>query len=140
MAVTLKSIRRKYSTHNQINPNRKKLKGCFRKVCCFSYQSINVDIALFRASFRLFLIEIKKVIKSKGSLLGGVTLKIYYGEQGGILDKYEEFYPKYSRDDYYFEGENFPDYFDIVWKGDKKATVNIISENESGEAFVADTI
>ncbi|WP_335868937.1 hypothetical protein [Bacillus sp. 2205SS5-2] len=67
-------------------------------------------------------------------------MKIYYGEQGGILDKYEEFYPKYSRDDYYFEGENFPDYFDIVWKGDKKATVNIISENESGEAFVADTI
>ncbi len=32
--------------------------SCFRKVCGFSNQSINDDIALFRASFRLLLMGI----------------------------------------------------------------------------------
>ncbi len=65
-------IKSKFNSHNGYEKSLKKRlsteaeslnlglisQGCLRKDCGFSYQLIICDIALFRASFRLFLIEI----------------------------------------------------------------------------------
>src|SRR5699024_8791053 len=77
------------------------------------------------------MIEFREVSKSKGPSPHS-TVKIYYGKRGAaMLDKFVEHIPS----DMYT-----PDNFNVEWKNDEQAVVEVVREDDNGEVFVEETI
>ncbi|MFX3625017.1 MAG: hypothetical protein ACE3JP_13555 [Ectobacillus sp.] len=78
----------------------------------------------------IHIIEFREVNKSKGPAPYS-TVKIYYGKRSSVLKKFKEYEPT----DIYT-----PDNFNVSWKNDGHAAIEVVRKNETGETYIEDAI